>query len=187
MRIRLRKAEAEDIAGIRRLFRETVLKVNVADYTREETEDWAACGEDLSHWEKLMEGLYFVVAEVVEGKSNRVVPNARTREEEMVGFASISEEGYLHSMFVHHGFQGCGVATALLKEMEDHAYGEGVEKIWSEVSITARSFFEGEGYEVVKEQRRKAKQMELVNFVMEKGWKAKGWEAKGDRQKGSIK
>lgn len=168
MRIRLRKAETEDITGMRELFRGTVLKVNAADYTKEETEDWAACGEDLTHWKKLMEGLYFVVAEVVEGKSNRAVPDARTREEEMVGFASISEEGYLHSMFVHQGFQGCGVATALLREMEDYAYSRGVEKIWSEVSITARSFFDGEGYEVVKEQRRKAKQMELVNFVMQK-------------------
>lgn len=168
MRIRLRRAGTADITVMRRLFRETVLEVNAMDYTKEETEDWAACGEDFARWEELMGGLYFVVAEVVAGKSNRSVPDVRTGKEEIAGFASVSADGYLHSMFVHKGFQGCGVATALLMEMEGYACGKGVKQIWAEVSVTARGFFEGEGYEVVREKKRKAGRMELKNFVMEK-------------------
>lgn len=168
MRIRLREAGHEDIEKMSMLFRETVRTVNAADYTVEETEDWAACGEKPAHWVDLMKQLYFVVAEVVEGKSNRAIPDAPTGEEEMAGFASISNEGYLHSMFVHKNYQGCGVATALLRTVEDYAVRHGVVSIRSEVSITARPFFEHEGYEVTREQKRKAMQLELTNFVMEK-------------------
>ena len=44
----------------------------------------------------------------------------------------------------------------------------GAEKITSEVSITARPFFERHGYRTVKEQKAKANRMYLTNFVMEK-------------------
>lgn len=168
MRIRLRNAEESDIPAMAELFRETVRKVNAADYTPAETEDWAACGEGMRHWVELMGRLYFVVAEAVEGKSNRAVPAGRTGEEEMVGFASISDEGYLHSMFVHKDYQGCGVATALLQTIERYADDREMPGIWSEVSVTACHFFERAGYVVVKEQRRKARSLELRNFVMEK-------------------
>ena len=40
--------------------------------------------------------------------------------------------------------------------------------ITSEVSLTARSFFEKKGYEVVKIQKYKANRLELTSFVMRK-------------------
>lgn len=168
MRIRLREAEQEDILKMADLFRDTVKTVNAADYTTEETADWAACGEEKEHWETLLERLHFVVAEVVNGRSNRSVQEARTDGGEMVGFASISDEGYLHSMFVHKNFQRCGVATVLLHSMEEYAASLGIPEITSEVSITARPFFENEGYRVVCRQKRRAKHLELENFVMKK-------------------
>ena len=45
-------------------------------------------------------------------------------------------------------------------------YGAG--KITSEVSITARPFFEKHGYKVVKEQKAKANRLYLTNYVMKK-------------------
>ena len=71
-------------------------------------------------------------------------------------------------MFVHKDYQRCGVGTALLQSLERYAAGRNILKIVSEVSITARPFFEHEGFRVVKEQKRKAMRLELKNFVMEK-------------------
>lgn len=167
MRIRLRKGGQGDIPAMAELFRDTVLTVNAADYSVSETIDWAACGDDAAHWEELIGRLHFVVAEEIAGRHVRM--NSETAEKEkMVGFASISDEGYLHSMFVHKEFQRCGIATALLKTLENYGREKAVEKIVAEVSITARPFFESEGFWVVYGQKRRARHLELRNFVMEK-------------------
>lgn len=58
----------------------------------------------------------------------------------------------MHSMFIHKDFQGKGVATLLLNEIERYAVAAGITRITSEVSITARPFFEKRGYIVEVEQ-----------------------------------
>lgn len=49
-----------------------------------------------------------------------------------------------------------------------HSWERGVNEIVSEVSLTAKSFFENKGYEVVNVQKRKANRLELKNFRMKK-------------------
>jgi len=87
---------------------------------------------------------------------------------QIVGFSSITSQGYLHSMFVHKDFQGKGIATILLKEIERYAIEQGMERITSEVSLTARPFFKRQGYTVEKEQKRQANKLSLTNFWMQK-------------------
>lgn len=151
---RLRRLGEEDIAEMQELFRTTVLNVNCRDYTREEVEDWASCGDSVEHLRELLAGNYFVGA-FDEGGC-------------MVGFSSMNEEGYLHSMFVHKDWQGKGVATRLLSEVERVAGQYGVAEITSEVSLTARTFFERKGYVVMRVQKHRASRLELTNFVMRK-------------------
>ena len=69
---------------------------------------------------------------------------------------------------VHKDFQGEGIATMLLEEIERYAITAGITRITSEVSLTARPFFEKKGYAVEKEQKRKANQLSLTNFLMAK-------------------
>ena len=70
-------------------------------------------------------------------------------------------------MFVHKDFQGKGIATILLNEIERYATATGIIRITSEVSLTARPFFEQRGYIVTEEQKRRANQLSLTNFF---GW-----------------
>lgn len=93
---------------------------------------------------------------------------AINQQSEIVGFSSITPQGYLHSMFVHKDFQGEGIATMLLNEIEQYAITNGIIRITSEVSLTARPFFEKKGYIVEEEQKRKANQLSLTNFWMAK-------------------
>ena len=93
---------------------------------------------------------------------------AVNQQSQIVGFSSITPQGYLHSMFVHKDFQGEGIATMLLEEIERYAITAGITRITSEVSLTARPFFEKKGYVVEKEQKRKANQLSLTNFLMAK-------------------
>ena len=123
-------------------------------YSEAEVADWASCGNDLSRIKDMIKTHYFIVA--------------TNQQSQIVGFSSITHQGYLHSMFVHKDFQGKGIATILLNEIERYATTRGIMRITSEVSLTARPFFEKRGYIVEVEQKRKANQLYLTNFWMEK-------------------
>lgn len=153
-RYRLRKLSKEDIPILQTLFRETVLHVNARDYTREEVEDWASCGDSAEHMKDLLARNDYVVALNEQG--------------EIIGFSSMNTEGYLHLLFVHKDYQRVGVGSLLLSAMEKRAREYGVAEITSEVSLTARPFFEENGYKVIKVQKRRANRLELTNFVMRK-------------------
>lgn len=150
----LRPLGEEDIPEMQELFRSTVLNVNVREYTEEEVEDWASCGDDVGHWLELLSQNDYIGA--LDGQGH------------IVGFSSMNKNGYLHSMFVHKDWQGKGVASRLLSEVENMARQYGVTEITSEVSLTARPFFEKKGYQVVKAQKCKANKLALTNFQMRK-------------------
>lgn len=151
----IRVAQQSDVIELRDLYKNTVLVINRHDYSQEEVEDWASCGDDLSKIGEMIETHYFIVA---------VNPFSQ-----IVGFSSITPQGYLHSMFVHKNFQGKGIATMLLEEIERYAIAKGITRITSEVSLTARPFFVKHGYTVEIEQKRRANQLCLTNFWMAKG------------------
>ncbi|MBF0209126.1 MAG: GNAT family N-acetyltransferase, partial [Oligoflexia bacterium] len=69
---------------------------------------------------------------------------------------------------VHLRFQGKGVATLLLRSIEEIARELKVSKIITEASITARPFFEKKNFLLVREQLVEKKGVFLKNFVMEK-------------------
>ena len=150
----LRALTEADIPEIQEFFRNTVLNVNIRDYTEEEVNDWASCMEDENVVKELLDANCFIAA--IDGNSK------------IIGFSSMNEEGYMHSMFVHKDWQGRGVATQLLSEVENKAREYGVSVITSDVCLTARTFFERNGYEVIRIQRQRANRLEMANFLMKK-------------------
>ena len=151
---RIRPLTEQDIPEMRALFRATVLAINSKDYTQEEVEDWASCGDRAEHWKKLLSKHNYIAA--LDGKGD------------IIGFSSMNTDGYLHSMFVHKDWQRKGVASLLLSEVEKMACKYKAHQISVEASITARPFFEKHGYSVVKQQKAKANRLYLTNYVMEK-------------------
>ena len=128
--------------------------INRRDYSQAEVEDWASCGDDPSKIEGMIKLTILLLLLIGNLKSSV--------------FSSITPQGYLHSMFIHKDFQGKGVATLLLNEIERYAVAAGITRITSEVSITARPFFEKRGYIVEVEQKRRANQLSLTNYWMAK-------------------
>jgi putative acetyltransferase len=88
--------------------------------------------------------------------------------EEIVGFASVTPTGYLDFMFVHHAHQGKGIAKLLLQQIEQTAQHLKIDELTTHASITAKPFFEKEGFEVVKQQTVNVRSVDLINFVMQK-------------------
>src|ERR671924_1937969 len=90
------------------------------------------------------------------------------RNDENAGFARIDATGCLDLLYVHPEVQRQGVARALFDRVTSLAVSRGVCHPHSEVSITARPFFESVGFRVVREQIIERRGLSLQNFRMEK-------------------
>lgn len=148
--MKLRPYAPADCAAMAELFYNTVHTVNARDYTPEQLCAWATGEVDLAEWDRSFQAHHTLVA--VEG-------------EQIVGFGDLDvERGYLDRLYVHRDHQGEGIATALCGALERAASGP----ITTHASITARPFFEGRGYRVLREQRVERRGVWLTNYVMGK-------------------
>ncbi len=145
----IREYRPEDCAELTRLFYDTVHTVNRKDYTPAQLDAWADGTPDLERWNRSLQEHFSLVA--LEGK-------------QIIGFGDMDSTGYLDRLYVHKDYQGKGVATALCDRLEQAVDGA----IVTHASITARPFFEGRGYVMVKAQQVERKGILLRNFVMEK-------------------
>ena len=149
--MKIRRYEPEDLGQITALFYDTVHAVNAADYAPEQLDAWADGAPDLDRWNGSLLAHHSLVA--VEGRDL------------IVGFGDIDGTGYLDRLYVHKDRQGLGIATALCDRLE-RAVDAPV--LTTHASITARPFFEGRGYRVLREQRVERHGVRMTNFVMEK-------------------
>ena len=149
----IRYYEAGDAPEIVRLFFETVRSVNRADYSDEQLEAWAPGVPDPEEWHARMAGRRTLVAE--EGG-------------EVVGFAELEYDGRLDMLYVRKDAVGRGVGRRLYEAVEREARDQGLGWIFTEASITARPFFEQQGFRVVREQMVSLRGVSMANFVMER-------------------
>lgn len=147
----IRRYEPEDLGQVTALFYDTVHAVNAADYAPEQLDAWADGAPDLDRWNGSLLAHHSLVA--VEGRDL------------IVGFGDIDGTGYLDRLYVHKDRQGLGIATALCDRLE-RAVDAPV--LTTHASITARPFFEGRGYRVLREQRVERHGVRMTNYVMEK-------------------
>lgn len=75
---------------------------------------------------------------------------------------------YLDFMYVHKDFQRQGIAEILLNALEAEAKRRDTKIITSDISKTARPFFEKKGYVVVNEQENLRAGVVLINYKMKK-------------------
>lgn len=86
----------------------------------------------------------------------------------IVGFASLADGDYVDILYVHKDFQKQGIASKLLSELERKAKTLEVDLIRSDVSITARPFFEHKGYVLLRVNINHIKGVNLINYKMTK-------------------
>lgn len=151
--IKIYRATIQDVGIITQLFRDTIQNINSIDYPVDEIDDWSSWWTDHDKWKERIKEQYFVKAMI---------------EDRIVGFSSLATDGYLDFMFTHKDHQGKGVAGNLIRKIEKKAKEQGNNLIYSDVSITAKGFFERHGYVVEKQQFKKSRNKELINYRMTK-------------------
>lgn len=151
----IRTYKLGDEAEIYQLFYDTVHHINCKDYTEEQLDTWAPRNPDLSSWANSLSKNHSFVA--IHAESNRII-----------GFANLEENGCLNRGYVHKDYQGQGIGKSLLLARENRARELGIKQLFSEVSITAKPFFEKCGYVTIKEQTKVLNGISFINYYMVK-------------------
>lgn len=151
-RILIRPYTAGDADATIEIFLRSIREISSKDYLPAQIEAWAKV-EDRSLWAERRISRPAWIAEV-DGKP--------------AGFSDLTDDGCLDMMFVHPEFQGIGVATRLLRTVEEEALTLGFRRIYTEASRTARPFFERKGFRVLTGQIVEKRGQGLENFLMEK-------------------
>ncbi|CAN5575441.1 GNAT family N-acetyltransferase [soil metagenome] len=151
MEVNLRKAEPDDAASISILFSSTIRAINSKDYDPHQIKVWSEV-PDSGRWVKKISEQYFVLAE----------------ENVLLGFASLADDGLVDFFFVHKDYQGRKIGTTLMNEIEKIAKQKNINRLYAEVSITARPFFESRGFKLIKVFIKVFKETEFIDNLMEK-------------------
>lgn len=151
--MKLRKYESADCPVLAKLFYETVHEVNRKDYSQSQLHAWATGTVNILEWDASFLANHTVIAEM---------------DGIITGFCDMDHTGYLDRLYVHHNYQGQGIATAMVNALEQQAKARGIVHFTTHASITAKPFFERRGYQVVKENTAVCQGIALTNFIMEK-------------------
>lgn len=143
-----------DAADTMAIFLAAVTETAAANYSPEQIQAWARPeARELPIWHAAMQARNSYVATVAG------VP---------AGFSDVDHRGYIDMMFVAPRFLRLGVARSLLAHVEAHARAERLTELTSNVSITARPFFERHGFVVEAERYPVMAGVQLTNYAMKK-------------------
>ncbi|TWU25185.1 putative N-acetyltransferase YafP [Novipirellula galeiformis] len=133
------------------LFRDTIHRVNLRDYSPEQINAWAPPDVDLLTWARRFEDRFAYVA---------------CQAKIIVGFIDMTRLGHLDRLYVSADHQRQGIARGLVERVLRDAEQQGCQCVRTEASITAKPFFESMGFAVIKQQQVECRGVMLTNFQM---------------------
>lgn len=151
--MKLRFAIPSDLNEMQRLYVETIRTVCSKDYNQEQIDVWTASVQNQERWNAILKDQIVIIAE----KNNKIT-----------GFGTLRDNDYIDLFYIHKDFQRVGIGNSILSQIEVQAKKSRNNILTSDVSITAKSFFEKMGFTVIKEQKNGRGDVMLTNYKMEK-------------------
>lgn len=133
------------------VFYSAIHQVCSNDYTEEKVNAWAPDDLESGVW---------------TAKIRSIQPIVVVFNEKIVGYSDLQDSGLIDHFFVHGDYQGGGVGGMLMSEILDR--GSSKKMLYSEVSHTARPFYEKYGFKFVREQQVKMRGVLITNNIMER-------------------
>ena len=153
-KIIVRKYKPEDSQALADIYYNTIHQINIQHYTEQQVKAWAPeASLESSGWVKKFEKTKPLVAMIGEI---------------IVGFVEFEPNGHIDCFYCHHKYIGCGVGSTLMESVYEIAIQKEIKRIFAEVSITARPFFEKQGFTVAEEQTVVLRGVKFINYKMEK-------------------
>jgi putative acetyltransferase len=151
--IEIRLFETQDAEQIAQLFHETVREINVRDYSSSQVKAWAPDDIYFRNWVEVCSSRFTYIAD---------------DEGVIAGFGELEPNGHIDCFYCHKNYQRCGVGRQIYWAIEAKAVELSLNRLFVEVSITAKSFFQRMGFSVVQKQEVTCRGESFVNYVMEK-------------------
>lgn len=148
-----RKANISDLNEMQELFVQTIQWVCKNDYNPDQINAWVSGVKNTERWIDMIK-TQVVLLVIIEDK--------------IAGFGTLKDSNYIDFFFIHKDFQRQGIAHRILSELELEAKNNHSKKLTSDISITAKPFFEKNGFVVKSEQKNMALNVEIINYKMEK-------------------
>ena len=138
---------------MQKMFVDTISTICKDDYSPEQIKVWTSSIENTQRWTDKLTSQYFLIAEL---------------DSKIVGYASLENNNYLDFLYVHKDHQRQGIADKLYSEIEKEAIKRKATVLNSDVSETARRFFEKKGFKTITLQTNIIKDVEIRNYKMTK-------------------
>ncbi len=151
--LHVRRYRAGEEAVLQELFFQTIRTVNLRDYSPEQVRAWAPDEMDKERWRTRIAGMN---------------PFVCVSEDQITGYAGLLPTGHVDHFFVHRDWQRRGVGRALMQSLLEEAAALSLSELTSDVSITARPFFEVHGFLVEQQQTVSLGEVNLTNFRMKR-------------------
>lgn len=149
----IRPFQQSDIEDLIALFRLSVHKIAATNYSKDQCVAWAPDNIDRTIW--------------IEKRSNKPTWVAICNSQ-IAGFTDLEPDGHIDMLYVHPDFQRQGVASTLIRQIQEVANQQSIKRLFTEASITARPIFEKFGFMVIEEQTVYHNGQNFTNFRMEK-------------------
>lgn len=153
MAVQVRAFRDDDPSALHDVFYSAIHGTASANYTQEQVDAWAPAEVDQASWAERMRGIAPFVAE---------------EDGRIIGYADVQADGYVDHFFVAASAGRRGVGSALMRQIHAAAAERGIGALHSNVSITARPFFEKWGFVVETEQHPVARGVTMTNYLMRK-------------------
>jgi|SRR5690606_5745489 len=148
----IRKGNLSDKRELQTLCVESILEVCKPDYSTEQLSVWSSGINNKKRWQNIFANQLVLVAQ---------------KNGHIKGFCTL-DGNYIDLFYVHKDHLRQGIARKLFAEIEKSAKQQGHIELTSDVSKTARPFFERMGFIVKTEQIVEIKGVEMTNYKMSK-------------------
>ena len=150
----IRKYILEDTELLMKLQIETIKSINSSDYSSKEIEAWLSPENmNLDFFAKtLKENIVYV--SLIDDK--------------IVGFGELNKKGEIKRLYTNKNYQGKGVASRLLKVLEQEAKKMGLDYLILESTISAKNFYESKGFIILGKKVENVNGVEHIGFDMKK-------------------
>jgi putative acetyltransferase len=147
----VKKGKINDLTELQKLFVTTITSICASDYNKQQIEVWASSVANKQRWDEMITKQFILIAQ----DTNKIV-----------GFATLDNGNYLDFLYVHKDHQRQGIAQRLLHDIEAEARRLKQPVLTSDVSKTAKPFFEKKGYKTLEEKTNIIQGVEIINYKM---------------------
>lgn len=152
-KVLIRRFKNDDTSNVISVFEDAIMNIASQDYNEEQCRAWSQYGQDHDRFQAALQEGITLVAEDEHG---------------IVAYGQLHPADHVNYLYCRARGKGKGCATRILANLESEASRQGVHSLYTEASLTARSFFEKNGYEVLEQEIVSRNGIKLPRFKMKK-------------------